>query len=164
MRPRYSILMGYDHDVAQWCWRAFNLFPMPYNLALGIMDRDRNNALVGAAIFDQWNGHNIELSYYGPKTPTAGIVRMLARAALNFNVQRVSMRTSSLRGPLIKQLSKLGFEIESVERHFYGFERHAVRMVIFRPLIERTARFDIPAKEVETEVATKQAPSGQYLH
>jgi len=157
--PKYSILMACDHEVAEWCLRAFNLFPMPYNLALGILDRDRDNALVGAAIFDQWNGHNIELSYYGPRTPTAGIVRALARAALHFNVQRLSMRTASVRGPLIKQLSKLGFEIESVERHFYGYEKHAVRLVVFRPQIEKTARLDTPTKQTKRDAA-----ASQYLH
>lgn len=161
MAPKYGLLFDDQERTAIWLWKAFNLFPMPYNMMIGILDRDQDNRLVGAIYFDQWNGYNIELSYYGPGTPTYGICKSLAVVALRcFNVQRVSMRTPNTNGRLVKGLRKIGFEIESIESHMYGPERHAVRLVIFRKGLERIAN---PVETVEL-IEQKQESPRAYLN
>lgn len=136
--PRYAVLFDHDQYVAEWCWREFNLFPMPVNMALGIIDTREGNKLVGAAMFYWWNGCNIELNYYGPGTPTIGIARILATLAVKkFNVNRVTIRTQCEN--VLKGMQKFGFELEGYEADFYGKNKPATRMVLFRKQIERLA-------------------------
>ena len=136
--PRYALLFDQDENVAQWCWKKFDLFPMPYNMAIGIIDQNDTPRLVGCAMFYWWNGCNIELNYYGPGTPTLGITRILATLAVRkFNVTRVTVRTRCEN--VIRGMRKLGFEQEGFEADFYGKHKPATRMVMFRRDLERLA-------------------------
>jgi hypothetical protein len=135
--PRYAVLFDRDEYVAQWCWRKFNLFPMPYTMAIGIIDT-RSNQIEGAAIFYWWNGCNIELNYYGPNTTTLGIVRILGTIAKNrFNATRVTVRTQCEN--VFKGMKKFGFVEEGIERDFYGIGQDARRLVLFRDGLTRLA-------------------------
>lgn len=137
---RYAVLFDHDRHVAEWCWKEFDLFPMPVNMALGILDTRDDNRLVGAAIFYWWNGCNIELNYYGPGTPTLGIARILATIALKkFNATRGTLRTWCANDYIARGMKKLGFIEEGIERDFYGLGRDAQRLVIFRDGLTRLA-------------------------
>lgn len=138
--PRYAVLLDHDQYVAEWCWKEFDLFPMPFNMAIGIIDTQDDNSLVGAAMFYWWNGCNVELNYYGPGTPTLGIVRILAAIALKkFNVVRTTLRTKCANEFIVRGMKKLGFIEEGIERDFYGAGLDAQRMVIFRDGLIRLA-------------------------
>lgn len=138
--PRYAVLLDHDQHVAEWCWKEFDLFPMPFNMAIGIIDTQDDNSLVGAAMFYWWNGCNVELNYYGPGTPTLGIVRILAAIALKkFNVVRTTLRTKCANEFIVRGMKKLGFIEEGIERDFYGAGLDAQRMVIFRDGLIRLA-------------------------
>lgn len=138
--PRYALLFDHDQHVADWCWKEFDLFPMPVNMAIGILDAFDGNNLVGAAMFHQWNGCNIELNYYGPGTPTLGIARILATLALKkFNVTRATLRTWCVNDFIVRGVKKLGFNEEGFERDFYGIGKDAQRLVIFRDGLIRLA-------------------------
>lgn len=138
--PRYAVLLDHDQHVAEWCWKEFDLFPMPFNMAIGIIDTQDDNSLVGAAMFYWWNGCNVELNYYGPGTPTLGIVRILAAIALKkFNVIRTTLRTKCVNEFIVRGMKKLGFIEEGIERDFYGAGLDAQRMVIFRDGLIRLA-------------------------
>lgn len=138
--PRYAVLLDHDQHVAEWTWREFNLFPMPFNMAIGIIDQRSENRLVGAALFDFWNGYNVHLNYYGPGTPTLGIFRILATLALKkFNVVRVTLQTKYSNSHVINAAKKLGFIEECTERDLYGPGTSAQRLVIFRDGIIRLA-------------------------
>lgn len=138
--PRYAVLFEHDEFVANWCWKEFNIFPMPVNMAIGILDTKNGAKLVGAIFFYWYNGCNIEMDYYGPGTPTLGIARILATVALKkFNVTRATLRTWCANDYVIRGMKKLGFVEEGTEKDFFGAGRNAQRMVIFRDGLIRLA-------------------------
>jgi hypothetical protein len=69
-----GLLLGEDILVTSWANKSFNLFPVQYFRAVGIIDTDKGK-IVGAAIFQNYTGTNVNLSYYGKNTLSAGIVR-----------------------------------------------------------------------------------------
>jgi len=138
--PRYALLFDHDMQVAQWCWKEFDLFPMPFNMAIGILDTKQDNEMVGAAMLWNYNSCNIELNYYGPGTPTLGIARILATLALRkYNVTRATLRTWCVNDYIVRGMKKLGFHEEGVEQDYYGAGRDAQRLVIFRDGLRRLA-------------------------
>lgn len=138
----HGLIIGNDNVIAQWAFAQFNLYPMAFNRAFGIIDKDKK--IVGAILLQNFNGVNLELSYYGPNTLTSGIVRSLARIGIaQFNATRVTVVTSKRNRRLMQSLSRFGFKLEGVQRCFYGAEdtrrNTGVRFVMFREQIERIA-------------------------
>jgi RimJ/RimL family protein N-acetyltransferase len=115
--------------------------PTPFNSAIGIVDPD--GRLAGAALFQSFNGFNLEISYYGRKTFTAGILRALARAAANFNPSRLTATTSKKNRRFIRGLQKIGFRLEGAQRRYYGMRdcprNTGVRLVMFREQLDQIA-------------------------
>lgn len=144
-----GLLLGEDELVSAWAYETYKLYPMPVVRAIGIINQDQG-FLIGAALFQNFNGSNIELSYYGPKTISSGVVRSLARVALTFPISRGTVITSKRNRRLIKGLLKVGFRLEGVQRRFYGptdnIRNTGVRLVIFREEIEKIAKLT-PSKE-----------------
>lgn len=135
------MLLHCDHTVAQWAFRTHQLVPTQYNLAVGILDNDQ---LVGAALAQNWNGVNVELSYYGRSTLTAGIVRSLARILWGtYHPSRLTVVTSKSNRRLISSLQRLGFCLEGVQRRYYGDRdcrrNTGVRLVMFRERLVQLA-------------------------
>lgn len=133
----HGLLFGHDMPVAAWTWNAFKHRPMPIDAAVGIV---RNNVLVGAAVFQNFSGHNVELSYYGPQTFSAGIAKTLARFTLErFNVDRLTMRTNRSNLNVLKMFHRFGFRSEGVQRRYYGPFGDAAVFVLFREDLQRIA-------------------------
>lgn len=140
-----GLIVDQDQYVANWAYTTYRLYPLPVNKALGIIDS--KGLLVGACLFQGFNGVNADLSYYGTNTVTPGIVRYIAYvAATYFNVARVTVVTSQKNRRLIKALLRIGFKLEGIQRRFYGHHDNrkntGVRLVIFREVIDRIARLD----------------------
>lgn len=146
MMARYGIVLPKDIEetnyIASWCWKEYNLQPMKMDASIGIIDSTDNN-LVGAALFYNWNGPNVELNLYTDAVEqriTPGLFRSLAFIALrHFNVIRVTIRTATHNTSIIRNALKFGFEHEGIEKNFYGFDRDCVRMVLHRAGIEKIA-------------------------
>ena len=131
----HGLLFGHDAPVAQWTWNEFRLTPMTVKAAIGIV---RNNMLVGSVLFQEYSGFNVEVSYYGPMTVTAGILRTIARYTIErFNIDRVTIRTNRKNHQIMRTLSRMGFKMEGVQRRFYGPFGDAALFVLFREDIER---------------------------
>lgn len=145
-----GLLFECDEKIAKWAFDTFKMPHMNYDKSLGIIDKD--GKLVGAVVFQCWNGYNVELSYYGLRpTLSAGIVRCLARYVLfTFNVSRVTVSTRRKNKSLMRSLQRMGFKLEGAQRRFYGQRdcnrNTAIRFVMFRERIEQIAA--LPAKEV----------------
>jgi RimJ/RimL family protein N-acetyltransferase len=139
---RCGVVRGCDEQVAKWAWRNNNLTPLPCTKALGVVAPD--GQLVGAALFHNYSGCDVELSYFGRNTVTLGIVKLLAREAIAMGVARVSIRTSKSNKRILRWLPKIGARLEGVSRRFYGNEdcsrSTAVRFVLFQEDLARLAR------------------------
>lgn len=131
----HGLLFGHDAAVALWAWNEFRLTPMPINAAIGIV---RANHLIGAAILQNHSGFNVELSYYGPQTFSAGIAKTLAKYIVErFNVDRMTMRTNRKNSSILKMFQRFGFKFEGVQHRYYGPFGDAAVFVLFREDLER---------------------------
>lgn len=131
----HGLLFGHDLPVATWTWNQFRLTPMHINAAIGIV---RNHHLIGSAIFQNYSGYDVELSYYGPQTFSAGIAKTLARYTIErFNVDRLTMRTNRKNVSIIKMFHRFGFKFEGVQHRFYGPFGDAAVFVLFKEQLER---------------------------
>ena len=131
----HGLLFGHDQAVAVWCWNEYRLTPMPVNAAIGVV---RANKLIGAAILQNFSGHNVELSYYGPQTFSAGIAKTLARYIVErFSVDRLTMRTNRKNTNILKMFQRFGFKFEGVQHRYYGPFGDAAVFVLFREDLER---------------------------
>jgi hypothetical protein len=138
----HSLVIGDDHNIAAWAFAAYRKIPFLYNRVYGILDIDKK--LIGAVLFHNYNGVNLEMSYYGARTLTVGIVRSLARAVIcEFNPARVSVTVSKRNKTLMKSLHRCGWKLEGSQRRFYGHvdvnRNVGVRFVLFQEQIERLA-------------------------
>ena len=148
-----GLVVAEDLNVASWAFQKFNVFPMPVNKGIGVINT-KTGEIVGAILFQNFNGYNLELSYYGQNTLTPGIVRTLARIAiLEFNVSRVTVTVSKKKKRLIRSLHRFGYKLEGSQRRYYGardcFRNTGIRFVLFREQIERLAR--LPVLQIEKQ-------------
>ena len=143
---KVGLLLHNDAQVAAY------LFPryvregvrVSYDAAVGILT---DGELTGGILLQSWNGFNVELSYYGPKTLTLGVTRCLARYLLSaFNPSRVTVTVSRKRKNLMRGLRKMGFAVEGTQRRFYGDQdisrNTGVRFVMFRERVEQLAQLE----------------------
>ena len=138
----YGLLIGEDQAVASWAFSTFNYFPTHVDRGYGVIGPDKT--LKGAILLQNFNGTNVELSYYGPNTLSAGIVRAIARAIIaEFNAARLTVVTSKRNKRVMKALSRFGFAIEGSQRRYYGHRdctrNTGVRFVMFHEKICRLA-------------------------
>src|SRR5262245_46395302 len=107
-----GLLFECDAQVAKWAFDTFKMPYMTFDRAIGLLDK--NGKIIGAVVFQSWNGFNVEMSYYGLRsTLSAGIVRCLARYVLfTFNVSRVTVSTRRKNKGLMRSLQRFGFKLE----------------------------------------------------
>lgn len=137
-----GVLEGQDVAVFRWAQQNFGIYPIPPNRAIGIMD---DGELVGGAIFQHFNGVNVELSYYGTDTITIGVARYIAWVAFyQLKAARITLNVPRPNKKLIRGLIKLGAVREGNCRRFYGptdaSAHTAVRMAFFAECAERFLR------------------------
>lgn len=134
-----GLLAGQDLAVAAWTWQAFHLRPHLINGAYGLVE---DNAVVGSAIFHNYNGVNIEFSYYGKDAITLGVFRELTKIAIErFDVERCTLQIRLTNTRLINWVLKMGATCEGTSRRYYGKldsdDNASIRFVIFREVGER---------------------------
>ena len=113
------LMFNQDQAVADWVSKKWGKSIPPWYFAVGILDKD--GILRGGATFHNFNGSNIELCYYGPKTITKDVFIGLAKFVFgHLNVNRLTICVPRKNKPLIKSATKLGFKVEGVLKHFYG--------------------------------------------
>lgn len=147
-----GLLFDYEDKVTDFVFKLYKCLPFKYNKAVGLIT---NGELRGAVILHSYNGSNVELSYYGHATMTAGVVRTIARYIIcTFHPSRLTVVTSKRNKRFIRSFQRLGFKVEGVQRRYYGEHdnnRNAgVRFVMFRERIEEIAKFVKPLIQAST--------------
>ena len=136
-----GLVIGDDDRVAAWAFATYNRVPSAIDAAVGVADS--GGTLVGAILFQGFNGNDVQISYYGERTLTVGIARSIARIAVGFDVARATVVTDKNRRKYIRTLRRVGFETECVMRRYYGRtdgSRHAaMRLVMYRERIDQIA-------------------------
>lgn len=137
-----DFLTGCDDMVSQWAWRTFGFRPMPIDRAVGLVDAGQ---IIGAVIWQNFNGHNVDVSYYGPGTVTPGVARAVARFTLReFDPARVTVMTAKANKRIARFFTRIGAKFEGVMRDYYGRDgsgqSSAVRFVLTRDAVERIAQ------------------------
>lgn len=141
-----GLLIGHDAAVASYLFAFYSQPQMHYDRALGLIGS--GGSLVGAVLFHNWNGANVEISYYGHNTMTPGILRCLARFIINeFDPARLTATTSKKNKQFMRSLQRFGFKLEGAQRCFYGkhdcVRNTGVRFVMFRDRLEQIAKLSM---------------------
>lgn len=145
-----GLLFHCDDQLAAQFFTQAKSQPFKYENCLGIVDKDQG--VIGYVFFHYWNGSNIELSYYGERTLTPGIIRTIARFIIcTFDASRLTVATSKRRKRFMRSLQRFGFKLEGTQRCYYGkrdcSRNTAVRFVMFRDRIDQLAR--LPKEHIE---------------
>ena len=138
-----GLLIGHDVAVANYIFTLYSQPALQYDRALGLVNA--KGELVGGVFFHNWNGANVEISYYGKNTMTPGVLRCLARfILLTFDPSRLTATTSKRNRQFIRSLQRFGFKLEGAQRCYYGkqdcLRNTGVRFVMFRGRLEEIAR------------------------
>lgn len=132
-----QLLEQQDFAVAAWTWNAFKLTPMYINRAFGILE---DSELVGAIIFTNYNGANVEISYYAENVISAGIVRAMCRFVLEaFRIERVTFKIRQPNLRLRRHLKRFGAKCEGKLERYYGPDAPALQYVIFKEQLIKIA-------------------------
>lgn len=108
---------GDDLSIAQWAFMRFNKRPIQLNCAFAIVDG--SDTLCGAVLFSGFNGADVEVHYYGPRTLSRQILKQIGAVVLDgFKAQRVTVKTRN--EGLTRGLDKLGVRHECDLANYYG--------------------------------------------
>jgi RimJ/RimL family protein N-acetyltransferase len=131
-----TLALGHDAAVVEWAKATFGYQIMNYDMAIGVVDEDR---LVASVLVHNYNGSDLEASYYGPKTLDLGVLRKLVRIAVDqLGVSRITVRTARNNKTMTRGIKKLGFEFEGIRKHAYG-EYDAVMYGLYGAKLMRLA-------------------------
>lgn len=126
------ILVFNQHDlVAGWVSERIGaLIAKPY-VGIGAA---RDGKLCGGAVFNNWNGHNIEITLASEGCLTRGTIRAVYHYLfVQSKAGRVSAQTRRSNKLMREMFPRLGFEFEGVAHRFYGPTKSddAFRFVLF---------------------------------
>jgi hypothetical protein len=136
-----GVLLDADQIVAAWAFEKHNRVPIHVDRAIGIVE---DGVLIGAALFHCYNTVDVCFAYYGKKSLSLGIIKVLARIALyELKLSRCTVIVPKRPAFLLRKLPRFGFRFEGIQRRFYGPTDKAhhtgCRFVAFREDIERLA-------------------------
>lgn len=146
-----GLLFDHDAAVAAILFSSYKQKEFKYDRCIGIIDP--TGKITGAILLHDYNGNNVELSYYGEKTLSAGIVRCLAQFIVcTFDPSRLTVITSKRRKTLMRSLQRFGFKLEGTQRCYYGkkdiVKNVGVRFVMFREGLDKLAKLPANLEKV----------------
>lgn len=114
-----KLVFDQDAIIAEWAKDKYKAGLDPWWHCIGIVDRA--SQIVGAASLHYYNGSNVELCYWGPRTLTPSVASAIAVFCFGImGVNRVTCRTPRSNKIVARHLPKLGFKVEGLARRFYG--------------------------------------------
>jgi len=113
-----EIVTDQDAEVAQWASQKLGQPIVPPFIAIGFK---KNGVWDGAAIFNDYNGANVELTIYGPGCLTPATIKYVFEHAFRkLGVARVTARTRRGNAVMRKLLPRLGFSFEGTAKRYFG--------------------------------------------
>lgn len=112
-------LFGHDETVARWVGEKLQKVLHPPYTAIGWIDGD--GTLRAGAVFNGWNGSNVEVTIYGPRSFGKDAIRTVFAYAFNqLKANRLTATTERQNKIMRRILPRMGFVFESVQPKFYG--------------------------------------------
>lgn len=114
-----DLVFGQDETVAQLVAKELGINFCPPFVAIGI---EKDGSLIGGFVYNNYNKHNIEISWYGPGT----LQRHILRAAFynypfaQLNVLRLTAATKRSNKLVCRLLPRLGFTYEATLKNYFG--------------------------------------------
>jgi RimJ/RimL family protein N-acetyltransferase len=118
-----KLLFGQDEYVAQAMGGALGVvFNGPYT-AIGFVDDVGN--LRGGALFNNYNGSNVEVSVYAPGLAARGLIRACMHYVfVQLGCNRMTARTRKDNRTAQKMLPRMGFKYEATLQLYYGPQKN----------------------------------------
>lgn len=117
-----QLVLGCDDIVAKWAGEKLKIKILPPYSCIG-WTRD-GQSLCAAAVFNGFNGSNIDVTIYGPGCLTKGTIRAVFHYVFEqLKVNRITAMTARSNKRLQKILPRLGFKWEGISPMYYGPER-----------------------------------------
>lgn len=108
-----------DRGVADWVGRKADVSFIEVHATVGLINEE--GILVGGAVLHNRSRFDLELSYYGPGTLSAGLLKLLAWMAFErAGVDRVTIKTRRGNVRMRKALPHLGCHLEGIQENLYG--------------------------------------------
>lgn len=116
------LVFGRDDEVAAWVSRQLKMPIHPPYTAIGV--EDLSGSPVGGAVFNDWNGSNIEITICGPGAMKRGVIQaMFNYVFLQVGANRLTAKTKRSNKPMRKMLHQFGFEYEAILKRYYGSQK-----------------------------------------
>ena len=114
-----QLVFGQDELVANWVSAKTRALIAPPYVAIGAT-RDGKTLCTGA-VFNCWNGHNIDISLASENGITRGAIRAIYSYAFDqIRAGRVSAKTRRSNKTMRNMLPRFGFRFEGVSQRYFG--------------------------------------------
>ncbi len=112
-------MFGADAAIAEWLSQRLGQRMVPPYVCIGMTDDERTYC--GGALFNNWNGFNIDISVAMDRPITRSALRAIHNYVfIQIKATRLTANTKRSNRRARKLLPRLGFEFEGVARRFYG--------------------------------------------
>jgi hypothetical protein len=120
-----QLVFGEDALVAHWVGLNLGVaIHPPFTAIGGTVD---GQTLCAGAVFNDFNGSNIEITLFGPGCFTRGNVRaMYHYAFVQLQANRLSAKTRKRNKLVRRLLPRLGFVFEGTLKNYYGMGEDAL--------------------------------------
>jgi RimJ/RimL family protein N-acetyltransferase len=130
-KPRLRrVVRNAPDEVKAWASHRLNTQFREPCLALGVLNNGGH--LVGAAIFNDFEERNVEVSLVGPGVFYRGVAKELFHYAFDeLGCWRISLTIHEKNKAHLKLADKFGWKVEGRKRNYYGHD-HAIIMGMLR--------------------------------
>jgi len=116
-----NIVFGHDEYIAGYVASNLGLSPFQPGTYAAIGFITNEGQLIGGAVFDSYNGSNVEVTIYAPSGLKRGVIRAIVHYAFTqLKCNRLSARTKKSNKLVQKILPKLGFKFEGIAPLYFG--------------------------------------------
>jgi RimJ/RimL family protein N-acetyltransferase len=112
-----DLIFGQDEPIADFVGRTLGITVHPPYSAIGFA---RNNELIGGAVFNEFNGWNIEVTLVCPMFSRGTIRALVKYAFIQAGCGRMTAKTRRSNKRTCQILPKIGFKFEGIQARFFG--------------------------------------------